>query len=213
MMIVLAAVLFVPAGSFRFWQGWAYMAVILVPTLASSIYFYRHDPALMERRMQTEEKVGEQKLIRKLGKLIFFAAFAVPGLDYRFGWSRLSSLKMPLWLIITAEAGVLAGYLFTLWVMKTNTFASSIIEVQAEQRVISSGPYAMVRHPMYFGSLAMLLSTPLALGSYWALPVFLLMLPVLVFRILNEEKVLCHELPGYPEYCQHTRYRLIPFVW
>jgi protein-S-isoprenylcysteine O-methyltransferase Ste14 len=212
-LMVVAAMLFIPAGSWNFWQAWAYLALVFFPMLLASCYFYKHDPQLIERRLQMKEKVREQKLIMKLANVIFIAAFLFPGLDHRLGWSRASLGQVPLWLTILAQALALGGYLVTLWVMKVNSFASRIIEVAAGQKVISSGPYRIVCHPMYFGGIVMWLFTPLALGSYWALPAFALFIPIIVFRLLNEEKILRQELPGYPEYCLRTRFRLIPFVW
>ena len=209
----MAALIFVPAGSLKFWQGWVFMAIFFGLTIASTIYFYRRDPGLIERRMQTQEKEPAQKLIMGVVKLVFLVSMMLPGLDYRFGWSHHARGPMPLWLTIVSQAMVLAGYLVILWVMKTNSFASSIVEVSADQRVISSGPYAIVRHPMYLGGVVLLFFTPLALGSYWALPGFLLIILLIVFRLLNEEKVLSNQLPGYAEYCLHTRHRLIPGIW
>jgi protein-S-isoprenylcysteine O-methyltransferase Ste14 len=206
--VVAAGMLFIPAGSLKFWQAWVYMAIICVPMLPATIYFYKHDPRLVERRMRMKEKVSEQKLIMKLANLIFVIAFSLPGLDYRFGWSRV-----PLWLTMISQAVVLGSYLMTYRVLKENSFASRIIEVEAGQRVISTGPYRIVRHPLYLGATLMLLFTPFALGSYWALLAFGPLVALIVFRLLNEEKVLRRELPGYSEYCLRTRFRLIPFVW
>lgn len=207
-LLFVAAMLFVPAGSLRFWQGWTYMAIIFVPMLAGSVYFYRHDPELVTSRMQRKEKVPEQKVIVRLANLLFFPSFLLPGLDHRCGWSHT-----PLWLTVVSQSLALGGYLMTFWVMKANSFASRIIEVKTGQKVISSGPYRIVRHPMYLGAMVMFLFTPLALGSYWTLPAFALVIPVLVFRLLNEEKILSRELPGYSEYQLRTRFRLVPCVW
>src|SRR6266403_1332560 len=206
--IIVAVFLFLPAGSLRYWQGWAFMALWFLPMLIASPYFLMHDPQLVERRLQTKEKSSEQKTIIRLAQPIVFANLLVPGLDYRFGWSRV-----PLWLTILSEALVLAGYLITFWVMKENSFASRTVQVMEGQRVISTGPYRVVRHPMYFGAVLMLLFTPLALGSSWALPGFLLVGVLIVLRLLHEESVLSRELPGYSEYCERTRYRLIPLFW
>lgn len=211
MPVVCGSFLFLPAGSFRFWQGWAYFIISLAFILSALGYFYRHDPQLIERRLRRgwrQETVREQKLIMKFIPAIMLIAFLLPGLDHRFGWSHT-----PLWLTTVAEAFVLGGYLMIFWTWKSNSFAASTIRVEAGQRVISTGPYGIVRHPMYLGVDIWLLFTPLALGSYFALPVFALFIPIIVFRLLNEEKVLRQELPGYAEYCLHTRFRLVPFLW
>jgi protein-S-isoprenylcysteine O-methyltransferase Ste14 len=211
--IIVAALLFIPAGSLRFWQGWTFMALYFIPGISAFLYFYKHDPQLVERRLQTKEKISEQKLLVRLLKPLFFAVFLLPGLDYRLGWSRTSLGGVPLWLVLLSQSLVLGALLLVIWVLKVNSFASHTIQVEAGQRVVSSGPYRMVRHPMYLGSLVLCLSTPLALGSYFAWPAFALLIPFFVFRLLNEEKVLRQELPGYPEFCLRTRFRLVPFVW
>jgi protein-S-isoprenylcysteine O-methyltransferase Ste14 len=149
----------------------------------------------------------------KFAKVIFFGAFLLPGFDFRLGWSRRSFGAVPLWLMILSGAIALAGYLMTYGVVAVNRYASRIIQVEKGQRVISVGPYRIVRHPMYFGAVISILFTPLALGSYWAVPVFALIIPVIVLRILNEETILRQELAGYDEYCLRTCSRLIPFVW
>jgi protein-S-isoprenylcysteine O-methyltransferase Ste14 len=174
---------------------------------------YKHDPKLIERRLQTKEKVSEQKRLVGLLKVLMVVAFSLPGLDYRFGWSRTYLGAVPQWLIVLSQALILGSLAFVLWVIKTNTFAASTIQVEAGQTVISTGPYSVVRHPMYLGGIVMLLATPLALGSYVSLSVFALVIPFYIFRLLNEEKVLRGDLVGYPEYCSRTRSRLIPFVW
>jgi protein-S-isoprenylcysteine O-methyltransferase Ste14 len=205
---VLGALLFIPAGSLRFWQGWAYMAISFVPGLFAFTYFYKHDPQLIERRMQFREKVREQKRIMTFVYIAWLVAFVLPGLDHRFGWSH-----QPLWVTIFSQAVVFGGFATTLWVAKVNRFAARTIQVEPGQEVISSGPYRIVRHPMYLGACAMWLFTPLALGSYFTLPAFALLIPLILLRLLNEEKVLRQELPGYAEYCLRTRFRLVPFIW
>jgi protein-S-isoprenylcysteine O-methyltransferase Ste14 len=211
--VVVGAMLFLPAGTWKFWQGWIFLGLLMIPMVAASIYFSERDPQLVERRLQSKERVGEQKLIMKFAKLIFLAAFLIPGFDFRFGWSRRILGAVPAWLMIFSGAIALAGYLLTYWVMGTNSYASRIIQVEKDQRVISIGPYRIVRHPMYLGGVISILFAPLALGSYWALPGFALVIPVIVLRLLNEEQILRQELPGYSEYCQSTRFRLIPLVW
>jgi len=212
-MFVIAIVLFLPAGTLRFWQGWAYLAVWFIPGLVFSLYFHKRDPALVERRLQSKEKEKEQKVVMGVVYMVFSLAYLIPGLDFRFGWSYRRTGAVPLWLEITSLAIVLASYLMTIWVMDVNRYAARTIRVETGQKVVSTGPYKWIRHPMYFGVLLMMLFTPLALGSYVALPVFALVLPALMFRLENEEKVLRRDLPGYAEYCEGTRYRLIPHIW
>jgi protein-S-isoprenylcysteine O-methyltransferase Ste14 len=206
--IFVAVILFIPAGSFRYWQGWAFMAILFLPMPFTSVYFLKRDPQLVERRLRTEEKITEQRTIIKWAQLVVFASLAIPGLDYRFGWSRV-----PLWLTLLSQVLVFAGYLITLWVMKENSFASRTVQIEEGQRVISTGPYRLVRHPMYSGAVLMLLFTPLALGSWWALSGFLLVIPLIVLRLLNEEKMLRRDLPGYSDYCLRTPSRLLPLLW
>ena len=211
MPVMWGSLLFLPAGSLRFRQGWVYFIITLAFILSILGYLYRHDPQLIERRLRggwRQETVREQKLIMKLIAATILIAFLLPGFDHRFGWSHL-----PLWLTILSQAFVLAGYLMIFWTLKNNSFAAATIRVEPDQRVISSGPYHIVRHPMYLGGDMWLLFTPVALGSYFAVPVFVLLISLIIVRLLNEEKVLSQELQGYSEYCLHTRFRLIPFVW
>ena len=202
------ALLFLPAGSFRFWQAWVYIGIMFLPGLLVFLYFYKRDPQVLERRSLLKEKVPEQRRIMGVIYVTWLVALLLPGFDYRYRWSRL-----PLWLTVLSEVIVLGGYLTTFWVVKKNRFAARTIQVEPGQEVISNGPYRVVRHPMYLGICIMWLFTPLALGSYYTLPVFALLIPLIVLRLLNEESVLRQELPGYAEYCSQTRFRLVPFVW
>jgi len=212
-LILAAAMLLIPAGSWRFWRGWAWLAVFFIPNLFFFSYLSRHAPQLLERRMQVKEKAGAQNLIKAVGGLIFFSSLLLPGLDYRFGWSRTFVKPVPLWLTLLSLALVLGGFLLVFWVLRVNSFAARTIRVEVGQPVISNGPYRIVRHPMYSGLVVLFLATPLALGSCIALPAFTLLIPIMVFRILSEEKILSQELRGYLEYCLRTPFRLVPLIW
>ena len=207
-LIMLGAILFITAGSFRFWEAWIFWLQISALTLFITAYFLKKDPKLLSRRGQTKEKETTQKIPSYLATLNLFG-YLIPGLDFRFHWSAV-----PFWVVIAANAIVFLGYTYIILVFKENSYASTIIHVEEDQQVITTGPYAIVRHPMYTGMLLMTLFTPLALGSYWALiPSFLLFIPYLVLRIKGEEETLLRDLPGYKDYCLKTRYRLIPSVW
>jgi protein-S-isoprenylcysteine O-methyltransferase Ste14 len=206
--VLLAAIFFLPAGTLGYWQAWVWMAVLFTPMLWVLFWMLKNDPALLERRMRTREKEQEQGTLMRFTWVWFLLTFIVPGLDSRFGWS-----DVPVWLVILGDVLLFVGYLLFIAVMRANTYASRVVEVEEGQTVISSGPYALVRHPMYLAAVIMFAFTPLALGSYWALIPALAIVPVLVLRILNEEKVLRRELPGYGEYVEKTRYRMVPGIW
>ena len=206
--VLLPLLFFVPAGTLRYWEAWVYLAILLIPVFFVMRYLLKHDPAFLERRMRTREQQAPQKLVIKLSFLWFFLVFILPGFDQRFGWS-----EVPVVAVLVADLLVLLGYGVILRVFRENRYASRIVEVADGQPVIQSGPYAIVRHPMYVGTLLMYLATPVALGSWWALLPALLIVPILFARIVNEEKVLAEDLPGYRAYMQKTRYRLVPGIW
>jgi len=199
---------FWPAGSLKYWPAWLYCSIIFIPMIFTLIYFLRHDPTLLENRMKFKEKEVTQKKIISLSAIIYLIGFLLPGFDYRYNWSNI-----PDYIVIIANLFVLLGYLFVFIVFKENSYASRIIEVKKNQKVISTGPYKIIRHPMYLGVLVMFLATPIALGSYYALIPFLSIPIVLVLRIINEEKVLIKKLKGYKEYKKKTKYRLFPGIW
>lgn len=206
MMIVLGLVLFLPAGSFRYWQAWIYWTIFLIPTLFTTVYFFKRNPKLLASRWQVED----QETVRKIPVFfkLFYLTYIIPGFDFRFHWSNV-----PVWVVVAANLIFFLGYVLIIRVFKENSYASANIKVEEDQQVIATGPYAKIRHPMYTGLLTMMLSTPLALGSYWAVIPSLLFIPWTVLRIKNEEELLLRDLPGYQKYCTKTPYRLIPSVW
>lgn len=207
-LLFIGALLFLPAGTVNYWQAWVWLATLFIPMGFSLVYLLRMDPALLERRTRTNEMRPEQRRIIMASVVYFLITFILPGFDVRYGWSNV-----PAWLSLAADGVVLASYILYILVLKTNTFASRIIEVEQGQQVISSGPYALVRHPMYLAMILMMTATPLALGSYWAMLPSILFILLLVARAKNEEELLQKEFKGYSEYMQKTRYRLFPGVW
>ncbi|MHB8120246.1 MAG: methyltransferase family protein [Methanothrix sp.] len=192
----------------NYWQGWLYWAVLFVPMFFVVLYFLNRDPEFLERRMRYKEKEREQAAIIVVGIVIFIAGIAVIGLDLYYSWSIVPAVA-----VIAADAVSLIGYSIIFLAYRENSYASHIIEVEKSQRVISSGPYAIICHPMYLGYIIMMLVMPVALGSWAGVPFFSLYIPLIIARILNEEKVLARDLPGYAEYRRRTRYRLVPKIW
>ena len=208
---ILLACLFIPAGTVDYWQAWVFVAVFEVSTQALGIYFLVYDRALVERRMNigpVAEQRAAQKFISALFILAFVGFVVLPAFDHRFGWSPVAPLVS-----VIANAMIVLSFLMFFVVMKSNTYAASTIQVEKGQPVVSTGPYAYVRHPMYSGLLLLLAAMPLALGSWWSVFLVVPFFPVLVWRILDEEIFLRQNLPGYDEYMQRVRYRLVPRVW
>jgi protein-S-isoprenylcysteine O-methyltransferase Ste14 len=209
--LTLLAITFLPAGTLHYWQGWVYVAVFVITSAVFTIYLAIYDPALLQRRMQvgpSHERETVQKIVMVFAMLAFLSLIVLPALDYRFGWS-----VVPAYISILGDGLVALGFYFFYLVVRVNSYAASNIRVEQDQKVVSTGPYAIVRHPMYSGALVLLIGTPLALGSWWTLLLVPLFLPILIVRILNEEKVLARRLLGYTEYQQKVRFRLIPAVW
>ena len=210
-LIFMAAVLFVPAGTLDFWQAWLFLAVFAACTVVVGLYFVMHDPALVERRMKVgpvAEQEPRQRLIVSLLLAGLLLMLIVPGFDRRWHWSNV-----PGWLSILAEIGMVASFVLFFFVMKQNSYAAATVRVEGEQKVISTGLYGVVRHPMYMATLPLMIAIPLTLGSYWTLLLVIPLLPVLAWRLLDEERVLRRDLPGYIDYCARVRYRLIPGIW
>jgi protein-S-isoprenylcysteine O-methyltransferase Ste14 len=209
--LAMAALLFVAAGSLDYWQAWTFLAVYFASSLALTLYLMKEDPMLLQRRMRggpTAEKEPVQKIIMFFTSLGFIGLLVLPALDHRLAWSHMSPYAA-----LAGEALVAIGWFAIFLVFKENTFTSATIELAPDQRVVSTGPYALVRHPMYAGALVMLAGIPIALGSWWGLLVIVAIMPALIWRLIDEEKFLASNLPGYVEYQNRVRYRLIPAVW
>lgn len=210
-LVFITALLFAPAGTLDFWQAWLFLAVFVACMVPLGIYFVRTDPALVERRMRAGP-AAEQEPVQKVAIGIVCAALLamliVPGFDRRWHWSGV-----PAWLTVIADATIVASFVIFFYVMKQNSFAAATVRVEREQTVVSTGLYGVVRHPMYMGTLPLTTAMPLALGSWWALLPVLAIVPALVWRLVDEERVLRRDLPGYAAYCARVHYRLVPGIW
>lgn len=205
---VIGVLLFLPAGTLDYPNAWLFMAILFIPMFFAGVVMMIKNPGLLKKRLNAKEKQTEQQLVVKLSGLMFAAGFIIAGLDFRFRW-----IVLPGWLSWAAAAVFLLSYLFYAEVLRENTYLSRTVEVQENQKVIDTGIYGIVRHPMYSATLILFLSMPLVLGSVISFVVFLTYPAIIVKRIRNEEKVLEAELQGYAEYKKKVRYRLIPFVW
>lgn len=209
--VILSVLLFLPAWTFNYWQAWVFIMVFLLAVNAIGIFLSLKDPALLERRRKVGPKAEQsplQKVIISVAFVSLLGLLVFSALDHRFGWSR-----MPWFVPILSDVLIVLGLWINYVVFRENTFGASNIKTEAGQKVITTGPYALLRHPMYAGVLVMLIGVPLALGSYWGLLVLAIAIPGLIVRILDEEKLLKKDLPGYSEYLQKVKYRLIPFIW
>ncbi len=208
---ILSLLLFLPAGTLNYWQAWVFIATATVATIFPSMYIARTNPAALQRRMHAGPK-AETRMVQKIvifgAFLTFLAMLAVSAYDHRVGWSH-----PPAWVCLLGDVLVAAGLGISMLVVIQNGYAAATITVESGQRVVSSGVYKFVRHPMYVGNVVMMVGIPLALGSYWGLLFVLPGVAVLIFRIRDEETMLAQELAGYREYARHVRYRLLPYVW
>ncbi|MBQ9877297.1 MAG: isoprenylcysteine carboxylmethyltransferase family protein [Bacteroidales bacterium] len=206
--ILLGALLFISAGSFSYWQGWLLMGILFVPMFVAGLILMARNPDLLQKRLNAREKEAEQKTVVVLSGLLFIAAFVVAGFNWRFGWWLL-----PDWAVWVAAGLFLGSYLLYAEVLCENTYLSRTIEVQENQKVIDTGLYGIVRHPMYMATTILFLAMPLILASPISFIIMLGYIPVIAKRIKNEESVLEKGLPGYKEYKQRVKYRLLPFIW
>jgi protein-S-isoprenylcysteine O-methyltransferase Ste14 len=210
-MLLFVVAIFWPAGTFDYWQGWLFLAVFAASTVGFTVHLAIYDRPLLERRMKAgplQEREWSQKIIVSLIFLTFFASIVLPVLDYRYDWSRVAP-----WLSILGDVVIVLSFFFIFLVTRVNSFAASTIRVEQDQQVIDTGPYAHVRHPMYAGAISLFLAMPLALGSWWSLGLIVLVMPLLAWRLLDEEKILQRDLAGYADYMRRVRFRLVPFVW
>lgn len=211
LVVLIAIFLFLPGWSFNYWQAWVFLLVFAVSVFLITLYFLKKDPNLIQSRLKAgpaAEQQKSQKIIQALAGIFFILPFITASIDHRLGWS-----KVPTWIVLFGDILVALGLYIVFLVFRENTFTSATIEVKDEQKVISTGPYALIRHPMYSGAFLMLLGIPLALGSWWAFIFVFLLFAAIVWRLLEEEKFLSKNLPGYADYRQKVRYRLLPFIW
>jgi protein-S-isoprenylcysteine O-methyltransferase Ste14 len=209
--LVIAGLIFAGAGTVRYWQGWTFLFVYFAASLAITTDLMLRDPALLERRMSGgpfAERQPTQRIIMAIVSVCFIALIVIPGLDHRWGWSAMSPL-----MAVIGDLLIIVGFAGFLLVFRENSFAAATIGLAESQRVISSGPYAIVRHPMYASALLVLVGIPIALGSWWALLVLTVILPVLIWRLRDEERFLVTNLSGYRDYREQVRYRLLPLIW
>ncbi len=211
LLAMISVSIFLPAGTILFLGGWLYLIAFFGPVILITIYLFKHDQKLLERRVEAgpvAERQKNQKVIQALASISFLMVYIIAGLDYRFHWSNI-----PLFISILSDLFVALGFYLVFLVFKENSFTSAVIEVDSEQKVITTGPYKLIRHPMYSGALLMMLSSSLALGSYWALIGVALLSCSIIVRLLDEEKFLLINLTGYKDYYRKVHYRLIPFIW
>lgn len=207
-LLLVGLLIFPPAGTLQFTYGWLFTGLLFVPMLIAGFVMYFKSPDFLARRLDAREKQATQKGVVALSGLMFIAGFVVAGLDYRFGWS-----KMPLPVTVAASVLFLLAYILYAEVMRENTYLSRTVKVEEGQTVVDTGLYSIVRHPMYMATILLFLMIPVVLGSWYALIVFAFYPAIIIVRLKDEENLLTRELPGYEEYKQKVKYRMIPFIW
>ncbi|MCR5676334.1 MAG: isoprenylcysteine carboxylmethyltransferase family protein [Lachnospiraceae bacterium] len=207
-LLLTGLLLFLPAGSFSYWNGWLLIGVLFIPMVIAGFVMMKKNPELLKKRLNAKEEQSEQRVVVVLSALMFLAAFIVSGLNFRFGW-----IILPKGIVYAATAVFLLGYILYAEVLRENEYLSRTVEVQENQKVIDTGLYGVVRHPMYMSTFLLFLSMPLVLGSVISFVIMLVYIPIIAKRIRNEEKVLEEGLAGYSDYKKRIRYRVIPFVW
>ena len=207
-LLMVGLLLFLPAGTFAWWQGWLLMGILFIPMFVAGLVMLKMSPELLKKRLNAREEQGEQRRVILLSGAMFLAAFVIAGLNYRFRW-----IILPDWISWASAGAFLLGYMLYAEVLRENEWLSRTVEVQKGQSVVDTGLYGVVRHPMYMSTLLLFLSMPLVLGSIISFIVMLAYIPILARRIRNEEQVLTQQLAGYPEYRKKVHWRVIPFVW
>jgi protein-S-isoprenylcysteine O-methyltransferase Ste14 len=211
LVIILTASLFLPAWTINYWQAWVFLGVFSAAALTITIYLVKNDPKLLERRVNggpAAEKEKSQRVIQAFASAVFLSIIIFPAIDHRFAWSIV-----PNSIVIVGDVFIATGFFLVFFVFKENTFTSATIEVSSGQTIVSTGPYSLVRHPMYIGALVLLVGIPPALGSWWGLLTIIPFTAVITWRLLDEEKFLVSNLAGYVQYQQKVKYRLLPFIW
>lgn len=207
-LLLVGLLIFLPAGTLSYTYGWLFVGLLFVPMLIAGLVMLFKSPNFLKKRLEAKEKQGTQKGVVAFSGLMFIAGFAVAGLDYRFGWSYV-----PTWVVLTASVLFLVAYVLYAEVMRENAYLSRTIKVEEGQKVVDTGLYGIVRHPMYAVTILLFIMIPLILGSWYALIAFAVYPAIIIVRLLDEEKLLTEELPGYAEYKRKVKYRIIPFVW
>ena len=206
--VIVGALIFLPAGTFEFWNGWLFMGLLFIPMIIAGFVLMFKNPELLKRRLDNKEKVGTQKLVILLSGLMFICGFVIAGLNYKYNWNSIPTI-----VVYIASGLFLLAYILYAEVLRENTYLSRTVKVEEGQEVIDTGLYGIIRHPMYAATILLFLMMPLVLGSIYSLIVFLLYPIIIIVRINNEEKVLEEELKGYKEYKEKVKYRLLPYIW